>query len=265
MGGASNTLVISNGGQVIDRYSRVGDVYGASNNTAMVTDPGSVWSVSGELFLSGAYGNVLTISNSGQVAAGYVAVGGANSIVMAGGTLSATNGLVVAGTLTGWGTVNASGWDYGMSADSMQVFSGATVSASCGTLTFTTNVTNYGTLRANGSGVFDFYGTLVNNGTIDIINGSTRFHRAFINNGTVLDSNGVRLANAALSGNDMIVQIGSVMGHSYQLQTTPSLSPPAWTNSYPAQVGTGGVLTFSDPGGTTNQPSCFYRIAVTAP
>lgn len=264
-GGASNTLVISNGGQVIDAYSRIGDLYGASNNTVTVTDPGSVWSVSGDLLLSGAYGNVLTISNSGLVAAGHVSVGGANSIVMAGGTVTATNGLVVAGTLTGWGTVNASGWDYGMSADSMQVFSGATVSASCGTLTFTTNVTNYGTLRANGSGVFDFYGAVVNYGTIDLINGSTKFHGAFINNGTVLDSNSVRVANAALADIDVIVQIGSVMGHSYQLQTTPSFSPPAWTNCYPAQAGTGGVLTFSDPGGVTNQPSRFYRIVVTAP
>jgi T5SS/PEP-CTERM-associated repeat protein len=257
--------VISNGGQVLDVYSRIGDVYGASNNTAMVTDPGSLWSVSGDLLLSGAYGDVLTISNSGQVAAGYVAVGGANSIVIAGGTLSATNGLVVAGTLTGWGTVNASGWDYGMSADSMQVFSGATVSASCGTLTFTTNVTNYGTLRANGSGVFDFYGAVVNYGTIDLINGSANFHGGFVNNGTVLDSNSVRIANAALADIDVTVQIGSVVGHSYQLQTTPSLSPPAWTNSYPAQAGAGGVLTFSDPGGATNQPNCFYRIVVTAP
>ena len=70
----------------------------------------------------------------------------------------------------------------------------------------------------------------------------------------------------------MLIQIPSATGFTYRLpvrrnameggQLTPSLQPPAWTDSGPAQPGTGGVLTFTDPGAATNAPSRFYRVRV---
>jgi hypothetical protein len=121
-------------------------------------------------------------------------------------------------------------------------------------------------MRASNGNVLETYGTVVNNGTIDLINGGvTNFHGAFVNNGTILDSNTVIVAQTSISSDDVIVQIQSVVGHGYQLQISPSLEPPAWTDAYAAQPGTGGVLIFTDPGGATNQPSRLYRIQVTAP
>jgi T5SS/PEP-CTERM-associated repeat protein len=256
-GGASNTLLISNGGQVFDTVSQIGDLSGVpTNNSVTVTDPGSVWNVSNNLRIGGTGpGNSLAINNGGLVLALTVEVNSTNSITLGRGILSVTNQLTVApsATVSGCGTINGS----------LLIYAGGTVEADCGgPLTFTSNVTNNGTMRAIDGSVLESYGTVVNNGIIDIINGTTNFHGTFINNGTVLDPSNVRISNVAVSGNDVSIQIGSITCHTYQVQITPSLTPTTWTNSYPAQAGTGGVLTFTDSGGATNQPTRFYRIVV---
>ena len=69
----------------------------------------------------------------------------------------------------------------------------------------------------------------------------------------------VRISNVTRAGNDVLIQIPSATGFTYRLQTTPSLQPAIWTDSGPARPGTGGVLTFTDPGAATNTPSHFYR------
>ena len=138
------------------------------------------------------------------------------------------------------------------------------VLANCGTLTFAGIVTNNGTMRANGGCVLESYGTVVNNGTIDIINGATNFHSGFTNNGTVLDAKSVRISQVSRSAQDFVIRIPSVLGHTYQLQYTASLTPANWTNIGLSQAGTGGVLTFTDPGGAANAQR-FYRLDVTAP
>ena len=40
------------------------------------------------------------------------------------------------------------------------------------------------------------------------------------------------------------------------------MPPPAWTDSGPAQPGTGGMLTFTHPGAATNAVTRFYRVRV---
>jgi T5SS/PEP-CTERM-associated repeat protein len=62
-GGAGNSLVISNGGQVIGSGT-----LSSSNNTVLVSDPGSAWNNADELFIGGSAYNSLVISNGGQVA-----------------------------------------------------------------------------------------------------------------------------------------------------------------------------------------------------
>jgi hypothetical protein len=175
-----------------------------------------------------------------------------------GGTHSFANNLEITnnGTLTGCGTINGS----------VTIDSGATVLANCGgTLTFAVIVTNNGTMRANGGSVLESYGTVVNNGTIDIINGGKSFHGTFVNNGTVLDASSVKVSQVSQSGQDFVVQVPSFTGHTYQLQYATSLTPANWTNTGASQPGTGGVLTFTDPGGATNAPSRFYQVDCTAP
>ena len=106
-------------------------------------------------------------------------------------------------------------------------------------------------------------GTLVNNGKILLFNGgTTNFTGTFINNGSVLNAGTALISNVHRAGNDVLIQIPSATAFTYRLQLTPSLSPPAWTDSGPAQPGTGGVLTFTDPGAATNAPSRFYRARV---
>jgi T5SS/PEP-CTERM-associated repeat protein len=161
-----------------------------------------------------------------------------------------------AAMLSGCGTVTGS----------VLIDAGGTVLSDCGTLTFTGVVTNNGTMRAINGSVLETYSNLVNNGTIDIINGGvTNFHGTFINHGTILDASSVKISQVTTSGQDFDVQVPSVVGHTYQLQFSTSLTPTNWTNTASPQPGTGGMLTFTDPGGATNLPARFYRVDCTAP
>ncbi len=178
-------------------------------------------------------------------------------------TTTSTNRMFVngiSGVIEGCGTF--SNWT--------TVLNNGLILANCGTtaLTFSGVVTNNGTMRAANGNVLEAYGTVVNNGTIDIINGSvTNFHGGFINNGTVLTAGSVAISSILVTGIDMDVRIPSVVGHTYQLQFSKSLTPTNWfTNgTTPTQSGTGNTLTFTDPGGATNVPARFYRVLVTAP
>jgi len=75
----------------------------------------------------------------------------------------------------------------------------------------------------------------------------------------------VKISQVSKSGQNMIVQIPSVVGHTYQLQFTPSMKPTNWSNTGSSQTGTAVVLTFTDVGGATNSPTRFYRVDCTAP
>ncbi|HVM60467.1 MAG TPA: glycosyl hydrolase family 28 protein [Verrucomicrobiae bacterium] len=180
----------------------------------------------------------------------------AATFTVSGGTHWFANGLEIRNnaSLTGCGTINGT----------VTVDAGALVVANCGTLTFTGIVTNNGALLADGGSTLEAYGPVVNYGTIDAINGSTNFHAGFVNHGTILTASSVVVSQTSRSGQDFVVQIPSVTGHTYQLQYTTSLAPVTWTNTGASQPGTGSVLTFTDPGATAN-PQRFYRVLVTAP
>ena len=91
--GAGNSLVISNGGQVVNyyRYGCMGYNFNSSNNSVLVTGAGSVWSASEELDVgySGA-GNSLVISDGGLVVSllgghmGYDSSSSSNSVLVTG-------------------------------------------------------------------------------------------------------------------------------------------------------------------------------------
>jgi len=184
----------------------------------------------------------------GTDAANFVLQGGVHSF----NSLEISNAAV----LSGCGTVTGP----------VRVDPGGTILSDCGTLTFTGIVTNNGTMRAINGSVLETYSNLVNNGTIDIIDGGvTNFHGSFINHGTFLTASSVHVSQVSPSGQDFTVQIPSVPGHTYQLQYTTSLTPANWTDTAAPQSGTGGVLTFTDPGGATNFPARFYRVDCTAP
>jgi len=195
-----------------------------------------------------------TVTNGQQFAVGNGLTGAEFHLL--GGTHSFADGLRIrnASTLTGCGTINGS----------VTIDSGGTVYTDCG-LAFTGAVTNNGALAVDGTDL-EFYSTVVNNNTILLYNGgTTNFHGAFINNGAVLNAGDTHSSNFSHVGDDEVIEVLSATGFRYQLQIATSLDPAVWTNSGTAQSGTGGVLTFTDPGGATNQPSRFYHVDIIWP
>src|SRR5206468_3260241 len=98
--GAGNQLVVTNGGVVRDSTGFIGVFSSSSsNNVAVVTGPGSLWSNFSELRVGDAGpGNQLVVSNDSVVASQTIIVGRTasstnNRVVVDGGTLQATGAL----------------------------------------------------------------------------------------------------------------------------------------------------------------------------
>src|ERR1051326_6165610 len=89
--GSSNQMVIAQGGVVVNGLGGLGP-NGAFNNTALVTDSGSVWSNTSTLTIgaNGAFGNILTVASSGTVYAASIEI--APNITTYGNKLIVTNG-----------------------------------------------------------------------------------------------------------------------------------------------------------------------------
>lgn len=169
-----------------------------------------------------------------------------------GGAVNAPVSVASGGFLTGAGTING------------KVTNNGIVAASTGgTLAITGTVTNNGVMRLTGGTLLQLSGALINNGVIDVINGGgITFPANFVNNGTVLDAKSVRTKTFSLNGSDMVLTIVSATGHHYALERSDSLAAGSWQQVGLTQDGTGGVLTFSDPGGSARARQ-FYRIVVT--
>lgn len=283
--GGNSALTITNSGAV--------SVTNAPGNAGLEVRSGTLSFNGGtvtvnQLVLTNGANSVFTF-NAGTLATSGTSVSNSLPFVVGDGTHPATlhvyggvhsfaNGLQIRNnaSLTGCGTINGNVVvdlggtivsDSGCSivAQQAHVQEVSAFANSTGGLTFADSVTNNGTLRAIEGSVLEIYGTVVNNGTLDLINGSTNFYGTVINKGTVFDANSVKISQAGMSSQDFVLQIPSVSGHTYQLQVSPSLTAPDWKDTGASQAGTDGVLTFTDPGGTTNGPSRFYRVNVTAP
>ena len=83
IGGIGNNLVISNGGAVFDYLATLGPYATSSNNSVLVTGPGSVWNSDGVYFYGGS--NSLVVSEGGQLVSGGADVeGGGDSVLVTG-------------------------------------------------------------------------------------------------------------------------------------------------------------------------------------
>jgi T5SS/PEP-CTERM-associated repeat protein len=141
--GSGNLLVVSNGAVVRSAAGLIGAFSGSSNNAAVVTGAGSLWTNASTLSVggSGGSGNRLIISNSAAVFVG-------SSFTLG----NSTNNRVV----TDGGTLRVAG--------ALQLLGG-------------TNVLNAGTnevdqlLMANAAGVFEFNGGVLNARTASVSNG----------------------------------------------------------------------------------------------
>ncbi len=176
-----------------------------------------------------------------------------------GGVHTFNNGLRVRNnaTLSGCGTINGV----------VVVDPGGSVVTDCGSLTFNNGVTNNGIMHAENGSVLESYGPVVNNGIIDIMDGTTNFHSTFINNGTIVDASYFRVVSLTKQSNNINIAWTTVGGRSYVVQTnapppggsyTNNFSDLSPTNSVP---GTSlGTTNYLDLGGAANAPTHFYRI-----
>jgi len=288
---SNNVLTVSSGSLIATNFSGHGKLAvgaaGAGTNN-LILDNGSVTANLLEVYSNSIVTGCGTIQGAVAIDPGgtmLASCGGSLNFIGSvtnNGTMRAVNGSVlsVAGTIANSGVIDV----INGAASVLEVYSnsivtgcgtilgtvvidpGGTVQASCGgSLNFTGNVTNNGTMRAINGSVLSVSGVLENNGVIDVINGAANFTGGFVNNGTFQTASSVLIGQASVSGQDVLIQIPSVVGHTYGLQYTISLAPASWADTGPTQRGTGGVLTFTDPGVIGTGPDRFYHVVVTAP
>jgi autotransporter-associated beta strand protein len=187
------------------------------------------------------------------------ALAGAGAIdVASGATLNLSGGSVTAsavtvefgGVLTGNGTISGT------------VINNGTIRGNSAgqTISFTGNLTNAGTIFVTSGAGFQVGGTLTNSGTVDLLTSSSLLPGTLIEQGgTAFDSRSLKVSAVTLANGSASVTLPAFTGHTFQLQSTASLSPASWQNLGSPQTGsTGTVLTFSDPSPPPNQG--FYRV-----
>ena len=115
--GAGNSLTISNGAHVVNGEGDIGYNWsGAINNSVLVTGSGSVWTNTGNLFVSySGSANSLTITNGGQVFSAQGKLGG-----------NGANNLTVTGTGSVWNMTG--GFQTGATSNQVTISNGGQVS-----------------------------------------------------------------------------------------------------------------------------------------
>ena len=279
------SLLIKEGGQLLSNTHALIEGYG-EDYTAVVTDPGSQWAGIGQLIIGNNYGDHLLISNSAVVQAFQAIVG--NSIapcntvtVVNGGAFIVTNNLANASLTLPSGYIFLSdgtviGNNISISNQSEiagcgtiigNVNNSGTLSVNCpgGTLTLDGILTNNSSIIATNGADIEFLGPVVNNGTVDLVNGFGHFLGGFLNKGVYRDA-GTVLKTPALNFTTigMVISFGSVSGKTYAVEYTDCLTPTNWSVLFGGITGTGGTMQFTDTSavGLTQR---FYRVHLTMP
>ena len=273
--GSGNSLVIQNGGLVICSNA----VLLSTSNLVLVT--GSTWSNRGDLYLGSAgTGNSLVISNSGQVVNGtcYVgdnaAIGGSNSVRVAGGfgllKTAWGNDILYVGYLGSGNSVVITGG----SVSATNVVVGA-ASATCdnvleldGGSLVVTNATGTGVLDVR-NGEFIFTGGVLQADTLVLTNPCAQFVHTggtLIVGNVVLDPNFFRITSITRQGNDLLVAWMMAPGITNTLQAVNGEVDGSYTTNGFTDVFVvtnnatlGAVTNYLDVGATTNVPARYYR------
>jgi T5SS/PEP-CTERM-associated repeat protein len=184
MSGSGNSLVIAAGGQVTTTVATatvgvpagglLGYNAGSSNNSGLVTGPGSSWNISGASITAGlgGSGNSLVVSNGGHVTTEYTYISR--------GAGAADNSVVV----TGSGSTLSNSWNMlvGVSGSggSLVVSDGATIRSFIGQLGYNAGSSNNSALVTGSGSVWNnpnsYYGITVGmsgGATLTVANGGT--------------------------------------------------------------------------------------------
>lgn len=246
--GAANSLVISNGGMVLDgtsdfSFGYLGQQVSSSNNTALVTDVGSVWSNrDGLLVGTFSAGNSLVISNGGHVLCSTSIVGNFNSS-------NSNNRVLVTGSNSLW--QNDGSIAIGGNGCSLIISNGGTVicggANSAGTSN-STRVVNGGIWRSIGRfgrihiGEPTQGGDVGSGNSLVVDGGTVEASNLFVacNNLIELDSGAIAVTNAGATGL-LEVHGNLVVNEGVLLADTLVIS-----NSCASLVHTGGTLIVSN-------------------
>jgi len=211
-GGAANRLTISSGGTVSDYsgYIGYGYYYDTSNNMALVTGAGSLWSNGASLFVGyRASGNYLTITNGGMAsdADGYIAF------------LSGNNAAVVAGPGSLWSNSGSFYVGYIGSSNQLTIANGGAVNDADGNVGYLFSVSNNLAVVTGGGSVWS------NSASLSVGNASSFNQLTITNGGMVFSAIGyVGNGSSATNNSAWVAGAGS-----------------AWNNSASLNVGTGGA------------------------
>ena len=145
--GSGNSLIISNGGQMVNGNGYIGGGglgSGGKNNSVLVTGPGSVWDNNGVVDVGGGKGssNSLTIANGGQVisTAGLV------------GDVPSGDGVLVRDSGSVWSITSNLVMGFNSRGNSLVISNGGQVVDSIGTIGYTSSGSNNSaTVTGNGS------------------------------------------------------------------------------------------------------------------
>ncbi|MCX6899401.1 MAG: M6 family metalloprotease domain-containing protein, partial [Verrucomicrobia bacterium] len=208
--GSRNNLTITDGGTVIDTMGHVGFNRTASNNTALVTGSGSLWTNTRNLYVgNGGIGNLLGISDGGQVVSvtgfvGFLSVSTNNAVLVSDpGTLwNNLADLCVGGTgsfnlltITNGGMVVAAadayvGYAGGASNNWTVVAGSGSVWSNAGVLTVGRGGRGNGVTLADGGQVYAAVFSNLNGSIFSMSGGNAYFPRVY-NSATISQSGGL--------------------------------------------------------------------------
>lgn len=219
-GGDSNSLVISNGGRVYSSGAnsfpgRTSISYGSSTargNMAIVTDPGSLWTVGygADGFITGGAGSMIIVSNGGTLASIGISVGwgGGDTTILVTGTGSTWN----AGTINWNGGANPH--HFIMTNGGKIVASGMSYRSSAGaglavTVAGTNSLLTSGTLYMGSTGPGDKL-NILNGGTATTPDARLGYGTGFTNTTATIADPGSVWTNSSLvvgdsAGNNRVV------------------------------------------------------------
>ncbi|HUJ08458.1 MAG TPA: hypothetical protein VL171_00385 [Verrucomicrobiae bacterium] len=142
MGGVGGSLTITNGGAVYNEYGTVGTFY--SNNVAVVTGTGSIWSSTTNLYV-GDFGssNVLIIRDGGIVF---------DSLAYIGANTASNNAVMVTGTGSVWSNRIALEVGYGGTSNKLKIRDNGQVASSNGYIGANSSASSNNVVLVTGTG-----------------------------------------------------------------------------------------------------------------
>lgn len=263
-GGPSNSMVVSNGAQVVDSNGFIGFSNTSTNNSVLITGSGSSWSNSGKLTVGSAGSGTLTVANGGLV----IALGGVTIASNSGsaGTMnigslggSDTAGVLAATSITfgtGSGRINFNQTDAFTLTNSVtgsgalyQLGSGTSIITASNSYSGGTFVTG-GTLVASNSNALAGGNVTVSGGVLNLTNISETVGLFTISGGSLSGSSTLTATNRyQLNGGTVSANLGVgtiTVGGTSTLNGRAGASVLTITN---------GILTLSSAGLLTNTAS----------